>query len=68
DYILRFYETEGRKTTATIELGWPVFRVNQTDLRGNIIRRLPSGQTIKFSVNPWQIVTLRLQTKGASPV
>lgn len=60
-WILRFWENEGRKTTATVELA-PVFKkVCETNLNEETLRPLKlSGGSLKLDVGPYKIITLKL--------
>ncbi len=62
DYILRFYESEGRKTTAHIQFFQRIKKVVKTDLINNRIEDIvPEGKNIKVSVKPCEIVTIHIR-------
>ncbi len=61
-WILRFWENEGRRTKAVVEL-CPAFKnVTETNLNEEPLRKLkPSGGRISLDVGAYKIVTLRLE-------
>jgi alpha-mannosidase len=62
DYILRFYEAEGRKTSADIRFFKQVKQAAKTDMENNIIENVTAkGNSIRLDVAPCEIVTLHLR-------
>lgn len=59
DAILRFYECEGRDGDVTLQLPIAV-RALETDLLEETVGQVGEGRTIRFSMKPWEIKTLRL--------
>jgi alpha-mannosidase len=61
DYILRFYEAEGRETTTHIQFFQMVKKVVKTDIINNKIGDIvPDGKNVRLKVKPSEIVTLRI--------
>ena len=61
---LRLYETLGREADVVVQLGCPIQSVRHTNLLGGPATE-PSnievdGQTLRFHIRPWEIVTLRV--------
>jgi len=68
DLILRFYESEGRKTSARVTLPPGVEAVWDANLMEQAGDRLPSdGATVTVAVGPYEIKTLRLHRKALAP-
>ena len=61
-HVLRFYETHGCETQATVTLPFEPLSVTETDLNGEPLERGLSleGATVRTTVQPWEIVTLRV--------
>ncbi len=67
DLILRFYECEGRKTTAQITLPPGVEDVWEVNLMEQPGEKLPSdGKSVSVTVNPYEIKTLRLRFRTSA--
>jgi len=67
NFILRFYETGGRKTKARIKLPFTAKKAVKIDLQGKIITILKHGKTLKLEVRPWEIVSLSLRGRPGRP-
>jgi len=62
DIILRFYECEGKDTTAEIKFGFPVREVKETDLMENNLSSVPvQDGKITLKVGKYEIKTLKLK-------
>ncbi|MBI4164857.1 MAG: hypothetical protein HY508_03870, partial [Acidobacteria bacterium] len=59
DAILRFYESEGREDTVSIELPFKV-KASETNHLEDTIGPIGEGARIEFHIKPWEIKTLRL--------
>ncbi len=61
-HVLRLYETHGRETEAAITLPFEPLSVTETDLNGRPRERelMVEGTTVRTTVQPWEIVTLRI--------
>ena len=61
--ILRFYEVEGKKTTATFVSSLPLLSFSETDLseEKERINLDLTGERAQIEVLPFEIKTLRLQ-------
>lgn len=58
--IVRLYETQGRKTEASIEWPWPVQAV-ETDLIERPLKRIESeGAILRLTLAPYEIKTVRI--------
>jgi len=72
DLILRFYESQGRRVTATIKLGMKVKGAREVDLlerdikrsrddpSGRLYRRSDPGETLNLPVGKYEIKAIRL--------
>lgn len=60
DAIARFVEIEGREGDVTIQLPRRVRATETTLLEDVVVGPVGEGTTIKFHMNPWEIMTLRL--------
>jgi alpha-mannosidase len=59
--IVRFYETEGRKTEGEIRFHKKVKEAYETDLLENTIKQLePRGNRVRIEINPFEIKTLKI--------
>jgi len=63
EYVLRFYETEGKKTKAIIRLARETTRIYRTNLLGKQREEIYPSNPITTRVKPWEIVTLRFRLK-----
>jgi alpha-mannosidase len=65
DLVLRFYESHGKPTTATIRCALPFESAVETNLleeaRGSPIKA--EGHSLTLSVKPWEIRTIKFLTK-----
>ncbi|UCH34637.1 MAG: alpha-mannosidase, partial [Armatimonadota bacterium] len=62
DYILRWYETTGKRTTAVITLPRKPRRVWETDLMENELRELPvRGRRIRIPTGKFEIKTVKVE-------
>jgi alpha-mannosidase len=59
DPILRFFECEGLEGKVSIQLPFPV-RAVETNLLEDTLGTLGEGQTIRFSMKPWEIKSVRI--------
>ena len=63
-YILRLYESEGSKTQAAIAFPFHATAVREVDFNG--VRRprkiSVTGKTVQLEIEPWEIVTLALES------
>ena len=60
--VLRFYETEGDRSTARVKLSAPAPQASRSSLieeDEEAIKPLPDG-SIELAVGPWEIVTLKI--------
>jgi len=62
DIIIRFYESEGRETSAEIKFGFQVKEAGETDLMEKEIRGIPlQDGKITLKTGKYEIKTLRLK-------
>jgi alpha-mannosidase len=61
--ILRFFETEGKRTVASLKFGKIIKSAIVTDLLENKIRKLEQfkNDVLKIAVEPYRIITLKLE-------
>jgi alpha-mannosidase len=61
--IVRFYETEGKRTVANLKFGKIIKSAAVTDLLENEIRKLKlfKDHTLQIGVDPYRIITLKLE-------
>jgi alpha-mannosidase len=58
---IRLYEDAGRNADAILRTHWPMQSAEIVDLQGNVLETLrPDGNTLRLTLTPHQIVTLRL--------
>lgn len=58
---LRVVESEGRETTVSIGLAWPVMSAVETNLLGKKVEEvLLNGSSLSFQIQPWRIRTFAL--------
>jgi alpha-mannosidase len=61
---VRVVETEGQKTKASVELGFPFDTQHETSLLGSKIGKVDrDGDNLVFDVDPWKIRTFQLSGK-----
>jgi alpha-mannosidase len=64
DVIVRLYEADGRTTPATARFGFPVASVSAAGLMEDVIAPLPlEGDAVRLDFGPFEIKTLRVQTR-----
>ena len=62
--IIRLYETQGRKTEASIEWPWPVQAV-ETDLIERPLKKIEGeGATLRLTLAPYEIKTVRIMKQA----
>lgn len=62
NYVLRFYEPEGRRTSAEIRFFKALKKVIKTDMENNVIEDVQvRGNSVRLNVNPCEIVTLHIR-------
>ncbi len=61
--IVRFYETEGKRTVATLRFGLMVKSAALTDLLENEIKKLKESKcyTLQMDIDPYRITTLKVE-------
>jgi len=61
-YLLRFYETEGKRTAASIRFFRKAEKVAKTDMENLKPENIPvKGNYLKFNVSPREIVSLKVR-------
>ena len=62
DYILRWYETAGKRTTAVITLPRQPTRIWETDLMENELREIPvAGKMVRLPTGKFEIRTIKVR-------
>ncbi|MBC7329782.1 GNAT family N-acetyltransferase [bacterium] len=69
DYYLRFYEIEGKSTEAKVKLPFKIKEAIAVDFLGNFLKGPEieiKGNELSLKVEPWKIITLRLNPTAFS--
>jgi alpha-mannosidase len=61
--IVRFFETEGKRSVATLRFGLMIKSVAVTDLLENEIKKLKESKcyTLQMDIDPYRIITLKVE-------
>ena len=61
--IVRFFETEGKRSVATLRFGLMIKSVAVTDLVENEIKKLKESKcyTLQMDIDPYRIITLKVE-------
>jgi hypothetical protein len=59
-HLVRVYESAGSSANVSLELPFQISAAKETDFNGNPLQKqvAVTGKTLRFDINPWEIVTL----------